>query len=526
MYHGETAISYARVSREEQTKGYSIAAQLEDNRRYAKQVGLTITIETSDDETGTRLEREQFSDILARLRRGEVKHLIVWVVDRLSREPEHFFALRRELQKLGVTVHYSRQGRASTAESDDEFIEDVESIIAKREIRNFQKRSLAGRWQKAMSGYVPGNSTPPFGYRRAGERRQSTYAVNDEEAAIVRQIYHWYTADRISPTEIARRLSKSKIATPGDRKHSVKKKTDYGVWHPSAIYKILHDESYAGTAWVRTRTRVDGHWTKQDEEKHIPVPVPSIIPRDAWEVAKARLATGRQRSIRNTQYGDLMGRRLRCRCSKAIHHIRRNNGYKVYDYYECSSRSLALGACGLPSFRVDKVDMLAWGFVTDLLTRPDTLFAEQQAREHDHVAEQEARHHERAKVEEDINQAQRQLAWTLEALSKTQSDDERTILETQRRAHLQTLKDLRIQLRVFDTLPLLPPSVDTLIASLHVYREHAGAVLTDQSLPKEEQRGFIDDLDITGILSVVDGRKRISFQWESLTVDKWLDNAL
>lgn len=522
-WNNEPAISYGRVSREEQLKGYSIAEQLSSNKVYAERARLRMIAELFDDESGMSLERDRFTEVLNMLRQGEAKHLIVWVVDRLSREPEDFFPLRKELRRLGVTIHYSQRGRASIpGDEDGEFFEDLEAVFAKRERNKFIARSMAGRWRKAMSGYLPGNARPAYGYRRAGETRTLRLEIDEQQAQIVRQIFTWYAIDRIRPVEIARRLSAAGTLAPGDINPAPNKKIGRGQWMPNAVYHILRNEIYAGRHRVRRRSRKNGIWIQQPSDKHIIVSVPAIIDEELWQAAQQRLDTGRQQSPRNQRRQTLMGRRLRCGiCGAAIHagHGRGNwkTGKKRYSYYECSSRSLALGPCGMRAFPVGEVDGFAWSFVQDILLQPEQLLKRQQWHDEDRQAAYEQQRQIATDLEQQINRQEQKLANILNRLTEPElSHDELVLFEQQRVQAVQLLGELRERHTAATVRLAAPIPTQELLASLDEYRNRSAALLARDDLPFDERRGFIDDLDITGELMLENNTKVLYLVWNDV----------
>ena len=88
----KTAVIYLRVSTKEQAErdadpeGYSIPAQREACRRKAVQLGAAVIEEYVDcGESAKTADRPALRQLLARLQRGDVTHVIVHKVDRLAR---------------------------------------------------------------------------------------------------------------------------------------------------------------------------------------------------------------------------------------------------------------------------------------------------------------------------------------------------------------------------------------------------------------------------------------------------------
>ncbi len=75
------AIIYARVSTEEQQrKGYSIDAQIEACRAYAKAKGWDVVLEFKDAKSGKSAEnREQLQRALTFLEEGGADMLSLWI---------------------------------------------------------------------------------------------------------------------------------------------------------------------------------------------------------------------------------------------------------------------------------------------------------------------------------------------------------------------------------------------------------------------------------------------------------------
>ena len=102
------AIGYARVSREEQAReGVSLDAQRARVTAYAQAKGLELVgILTDEGLSGKDLARPALEDLVARCQRGEVGHVIVWKLDRLTRRTHHLLSLVEDLfHTRGIELH-------------------------------------------------------------------------------------------------------------------------------------------------------------------------------------------------------------------------------------------------------------------------------------------------------------------------------------------------------------------------------------------------------------------------------------
>jgi site-specific DNA recombinase len=80
-------VAYCRVSTEEQaTEGYSIEGQAEKLRGYALLHDLgEVTVIADPGRSGKDLDRTGLLQLLAMVEAGHVAHVLLWRLDRLSR---------------------------------------------------------------------------------------------------------------------------------------------------------------------------------------------------------------------------------------------------------------------------------------------------------------------------------------------------------------------------------------------------------------------------------------------------------
>src|ERR1035441_8764792 len=97
---------YIRVS----SKRQDTASQEPDVKRYLAANGLEGATVYRDKFTGRTMERPGFSKLLAAIRAGEVKNVIVWRLDRLGRTASGLAALFAELNARKVNLVSLRDG--------------------------------------------------------------------------------------------------------------------------------------------------------------------------------------------------------------------------------------------------------------------------------------------------------------------------------------------------------------------------------------------------------------------------------
>src|SRR3954471_12897451 len=100
-------IGYCRVSTEEQAaEGFSIEGQGEKLRMYAELRGLgSVTIVEDPGKSGKNLDRPGLQRILAAIDQGHVADVMVWRLDRLSRNLGDLIVLAELCLKRNVGLH-------------------------------------------------------------------------------------------------------------------------------------------------------------------------------------------------------------------------------------------------------------------------------------------------------------------------------------------------------------------------------------------------------------------------------------
>jgi DNA invertase Pin-like site-specific DNA recombinase len=101
-----TTAVYIRVS----SKRQDTASQEPDVRRYLAANGLDCATVYRDKFTGRTMERPGFQKLLAAIRAGEIKNVIVWRLDRLGRTAKGLSDLFAELNVRKVNLVSLRDG--------------------------------------------------------------------------------------------------------------------------------------------------------------------------------------------------------------------------------------------------------------------------------------------------------------------------------------------------------------------------------------------------------------------------------
>jgi site-specific DNA recombinase len=100
------AAIYARVSTEDQGKGYSIPTQIESCQRLAKHEGYHVPQDylIKEEGSGTTLERPGLRALRELARTNSITAIIIHDPDRLSRNLGHQLLLAEEADKAGIKL--------------------------------------------------------------------------------------------------------------------------------------------------------------------------------------------------------------------------------------------------------------------------------------------------------------------------------------------------------------------------------------------------------------------------------------
>jgi site-specific DNA recombinase len=384
------AAIYARVSTEDQGKGFSIPTQIEACRKLAAREGYTVPeshILVDEGISGTTMDRPDLRKLRDLVTSKAIAAAIVYDPDRLSRNLGHQLLLAEEFErasvKLLIVSHPLEQG------PEGWLFFQMRGALAEYERAKIQERTQRGRMGRAKAGHVWGGEVK-LGYRAIREPHKASWDIDEDEAALVRRIFQM-ALEGMSQWAIAVHLTREHIPTRRDRTRGSPKRRGVGVWTPSTIHRILTYEGYTGR-WFYGKYKRTSRTRRvlRDRAEWIEVAIPAIIDDATFQAVQRQLATNRATSRRNRKYDYLLtGGRLRCgQCGRAMSGRTSRSKFR---YYRCASWSNGAepsGRCyGEP--RVDEIDSHVWAAVVRLLEQPE-LIAQEVQRQHDTADDQRA----------------------------------------------------------------------------------------------------------------------------------------
>ncbi len=352
------AALYCRVSTDNQEReGTSLQTQLENCLAYCQGKGYDVSYRFSEAYSGLSLERPDLDKLRELVRAEQIDVVVVYSLDRLTRDPGHGVILTQETEKHRVALE------TVTEDVDNselgKLITYIRGYASKLEAEKIKERTLRGKRAKALEGKIPhGGFARLYGYDY--DRTSKKRIVNETEAYWVKQIYEWLVNEGLSANAITYRLRDLKAPT----KHSL-------YWNRSSLMAILKNPAYTGKTYAFTFFQGTNRRKPQNEWIEIPGATPAIISEELFEAAQTQLQLNYEKSKRNTKQQYLLRSHLYCQqCGHAYcGHVDR-----TISYYRCPGKlriTAPVNRCTNKNWRADKIETLVWEKIETVLDNPD-----------------------------------------------------------------------------------------------------------------------------------------------------------
>jgi site-specific DNA recombinase len=284
------AFCYCRVSTEEQSTAdhYSLGNQEQKARDYARAKGWTIARVRKDVASGKDTDRPGFQDLLSAIRAREIDLVVVYRLDRLSRNVRDIYDVLDAMRKHDVGFVSISEGFDTTTAMGRAML-GVAAVFAQLTREMIAENVKDGLMRRAESGKWNGPKwNPPYGYRYV---TGGTIEPVPEQAAVVRDIFRWFTESKWGTSKIARYLN-----TQGVRRECGMKGS--GQWHQSKVWETLQNPVYAGKLNAGDRLVEGSHERLIDEA--------------LWSATQEMVASRRKQAPRTKASPHLLSGLVRC----------------------------------------------------------------------------------------------------------------------------------------------------------------------------------------------------------------------
>lgn len=341
----KTAAIYARVSTDEQVKGFSLDGQVDELRSYLKSKGYDDIEEFVDDGySGKDFNRPNIQRLMRNLAKFDA--IAVWKVDRLSRNNEQVLSLiNNYLTPFDKKLLVSTGNIDSSIPNDYMFIsllgtfaEYERTQIIDRVNNGMKKRAASGKW----------NGGKILGY----DSVDGVLSINEVESQVVKEIFelraigHGYKS---IVNHVNTKGFKTKMGNP------------FGI---NSIKTILENPTYAGfIRWGKHKNWSDKRRAgKQEFVELVKGQHPAIIDEDLWnrvqDIARERKANYRRTS--NFEGEFLLSGILKCpECGKGMvmSKTKKRNSNDYYLYYQYQNfHQRGLAACHSNLIKKDAIE--------------------------------------------------------------------------------------------------------------------------------------------------------------------------
>ena len=366
---------YPRVSTDRQRERHTIDSQLRILPEYADKQGWTVIDPHRYKDDGRSGEdtvgRPGFTKLLDDAAQGLFDVVLVIDLDRItrSRKSAEGALIFDQLREYGVKLATPTQGIIDLEDEDQDLLVQIKREVAKWEKRKIVRRMMRGKREAAKKGRRF-SCLDPYGLRWAKDEndpRGGAYVVSDDEAVVVRRIFHLAVVDGLGRNMIAWRLNSEGYRTR-DIKRGSRPNGGPGMWATTTVGKILRSTTYKGEFVV----------FKRDERTIIPVP--AIITPETWDRAQQALKHRKPETRWKHDRKYLLAGVARCGvCGYAMWVVNaRPHRHGKHAYYRCSSsnswrKMKRDGPCGNHHHRVDVIDAKVWQKLVEVLRDPKLL---------------------------------------------------------------------------------------------------------------------------------------------------------
>ncbi|GGJ55268.1 recombinase family protein [Virgibacillus salexigens] len=356
------AAIYARVSTEEQTKGFSLRSQVDYLKEYLERKGYkNIEVFVDDGYSGKNFDRPNIQRLMRNLQQFDA--IAVWKVDRLSRNNEHVLNLINNHLKP-----YDKKLLISTCDIDSStangymfisllgtFAEYERTQIIERVSSGMEKRAKSGKW----------NGGKVLGY----DSTNGVLSVNDEESLVVKEIFELRANGKGYKSIV------NHINTKGYR---TKKGNPFGI---NSIKTILENPIYAGfIRWGKFK-----NWSekrrggKQSNIELVKGEHPAIIDEELWERVQLITREHKEKFPKTSNFeGEfVLSGILKCpQCGKGMvmSKSKKRNSDDYYLYYQCQNfHQKGLAACNSNLIVKEDIEKKVLQRIKGLLTHPQII---------------------------------------------------------------------------------------------------------------------------------------------------------
>lgn len=338
--------SYARFSSDGQREE-SIEAQERAISSYVSSKGWLLTSTYSDRaKTGTNTDRPEFQRMIRDAKSKMFDIVVAHKLDRMFRSVLDYEMTRTELMRYGIPIVFVSSPTSLEPTPSEEMLNGILAYTSQFYSRNLAGEVMKGQRENAMKAMHTGGR-PPLGYDVLPDK---TYAINEQEAEIVKKIFDLYD-DGYSLSEVQTEL------------RAMGYKTQTGnEFTPMTIRDVLRNPKYKGeytfNKFAYNKIKKMGK-KKNPKDEWIVVPngMPAIVPPEQWDRVQAKMSDkykGKGSTQRRYEAYALTGIMKCGLCGGRMVGKPSEKQGRVYQYYVCMNAKR--GFCDAKAVRKDEAE--------------------------------------------------------------------------------------------------------------------------------------------------------------------------
>lgn len=275
MNENKTVAIYTRVSTGYQVDKDSLPFQEKELKAYCKHILHAEKTELFEDagKSGKNTDRPAFLRMMKKIRAGEISHVVVYKIDRISRNLVDFSLMYDEFKKYRVTF-ISLNEQFDTSSAIGEAVLKIILVFAELERKLTSERVTDVMIGRAMSGKWNG-ARMPYGWKWNPEREFPEH--DPVEAPNARKLYEIYEKTR-STAKVRDYCYDNGIQTKRG-----------GKWNTTTICNYLRNPMNKGDYRYNYRNSARGQKKPEGEVVYLPGVFPPLVDPDLWDRVNAIL---------------------------------------------------------------------------------------------------------------------------------------------------------------------------------------------------------------------------------------------
>ena len=352
---------YERLSRDDERAGESLSIENQKRilEKYCRDHGYTAIRHYDEDDgfSGTNFNRPGFQRMLADIKAGKVKRVIVKDMSRFGRNYLQV-GMYTEMLFPEYGVHFiAVNDGVDSVRGDNEFAA-IRNVFNEMYAKDTSKKIRATWQSKGRSGEHL-TTVPPYGYIKDPEDTKR-WIVDEEAAAVVQKIFA-LCMDGLGPTQIAKWLKENKVLNPTAYAYEKglpapnKPPVDPYKWTNETVSRILERLDYLGHT-VNFKTTKQSFkskkklWNDPSEWVIFENTQEPIIEESVFLIVQ-KIRQGRRRPTKMGDMGMFSGLLYCADCGGKMYLCRTNYFKPEQEYYICSTYRKDRTLCSTHSIR-------------------------------------------------------------------------------------------------------------------------------------------------------------------------------